>query len=171
MTVYPADYISRNMTDYDLASGNGTTHLYYQGQPLFKFGWGMSYSAFTFELLRDSGDDQDAGGGSAQSEQFTTAGIAAGAETVAFSVRVTNTGAVASAVSVVAMLSSGHEDAVRNEQFVDFEKTAVLQPGESTVVRLEVTKVRHQHSTLMYIYESYCPLLSYIVRTSLGRGR
>ena len=40
VTIYPADYISRNMTDYDLASGYGTTHLYYTGKPLFTFGWG-----------------------------------------------------------------------------------------------------------------------------------
>lgn len=150
-TVYPADYISRNMTDYDLSSGNGTTHLYYIGQPLYKFGWGMSYSAFTFEMHTDDNQDATDGGGgesvqaqapSRRPAHFSTAGIAAGVETIAYSVRVTNAGAMASAVSVVAMLSSEHVDAVRNEQLVDFDKTPVLQPGESTIVRLGVSKER-----------------------------
>ena len=134
--MYPADYIKRNMTDYDLASGEGTTHLYYTGEPIFKFGWGMSYTAFTFQLRGD--DDSDAAG----SGVFTTTGIATGVETIAYSVRVINTGATASAVSVMAMLSSDHADAVTNEKLVAFEKTPVLQPGESTVVRLEVKKER-----------------------------
>jgi len=141
VTVYPADYISRNMTDYDLASGHGTTHLYYTGEPLFKFGWGMSYTAFAFQLLlSDGGADAAAGAGGAH--VFTAAGIAAGVEAIGYTVRVTNAGSTASAVAVVAMLSSDHADAVTHEKFADFEKTRVLQPGESTVVRLGVAKER-----------------------------
>jgi beta-glucosidase len=48
---YPSDYVERNMTDYDLASGNGTTHLYWKGSPLlYKFGFGASYTTFSFSL-------------------------------------------------------------------------------------------------------------------------
>jgi hypothetical protein len=138
VTIYPADYISRNMTDYDLASCRssdrnqscGTTHLYYTGKPLFTFGWGMSYTAFTFGIA------------AGPQSKLTTGDIVAGIEPLTYFVRVTNTGPTASAVSVVALLSSEHADAATNEKLVAFEKTPVLRPRESTTVRLEVTKER-----------------------------
>ena len=144
VTVYPAEYIQRNMTDYDLASGNGTTHLYYKGTPLWNFGFGLHYTTFAFglqytddELGPASDSDPDA-----VPADFSTAGVVDGSETIAYSVVVTNTGGSSSAVSVVALLSSEHPDSTTNEKLVDFAKTPILQPGESTVVSLEVTKVR-----------------------------
>ena len=41
VTIYPANYTTRNMTDYNLTSHEGTTHLHYTGRPLWPFGWGM----------------------------------------------------------------------------------------------------------------------------------
>jgi hypothetical protein len=90
----------------------------------------MSYTAFAFEIA------------AGPPAELATAEIAAGAEPIAYSVRVTNTGPTASAVSVVALLSSEHADAATNEKLVAFEKTPLLRPKESTVVRLEVAKER-----------------------------
>jgi beta-glucosidase len=144
VTIYPPQYIQRNMTDYDLASGNGTTHLYYTGTPLWSFGFGLHYTTFAFGLKPTVDDVGPASGpvSAVVSAEFTTAGVAAGAETIAYSITVTNTGTSSSAVSVVALLSSEHFDSVTNEKLVDFSKTPVLRPGASTVVRLEVPKVR-----------------------------
>ena len=41
VTIYPANYTTRNMTDYNLTNHEGTTHLHYTGRPLWPFGWGM----------------------------------------------------------------------------------------------------------------------------------
>jgi hypothetical protein len=53
-----------------------------------------------------------------------------------YTVRVVNTGPVSGAVSVLALLSSEHSDAVTNSKLVDFAKTAILPPGGSELVRL-----------------------------------
>ena len=119
---YPASYIQRNMTDYDLASGEGTTHLYYTGKPLFPFGWGASYTTFSFELLEVT-------------THFNTSHVATGVTSITHTVRVANTGDTSSAVSVQAFLSSsGHVDAVPNEELYDFGVTQVLSPGESQLI-------------------------------------
>merc|ERR1711924_134243 len=47
-TVYPRDFVSRNMTDLDLISGEGITYKHYQGAPVFLFG-GLSYTSFELE--------------------------------------------------------------------------------------------------------------------------
>jgi hypothetical protein len=132
VTMYPADYVSRNMTNYDLASGNGTTHLYYKGTPIFPFGFGKSFTTFSFELV-----DADP-----VIAEFSALDLAAGHTAIDFDVRVTNTGLYPSGVSVLAFLSSNHEDAVLNEKLVDFTKTQELQPGATTLIRLQVSKER-----------------------------
>lgn len=48
-TVYPGDFVSRNMTDLDLTSGEGLTYKHYRGAPVFPFGHGLSYTSFELE--------------------------------------------------------------------------------------------------------------------------
>jgi beta-glucosidase len=134
VTVYPADYIERNMTDYDLASGNGTTHLYYKGTPLFPFGFGKSYSTFSF-ALHDADTDQSV-------TYFSAEELVGKVSSIVYHVRVTNTGKRPSAVSVLVLISSDHEDAVTNEKLVDFGKTAELQPGAFEVLTLRIANER-----------------------------
>jgi hypothetical protein len=129
ITMYPSDFIERNMTDYDLANGNGTTHLYYKGTPLFPFGWGVSYSTFTFEILTTNMSET-----SSSSPPFTAASLVAGSQEIKHVVRVTNTGRVASAVSVQAFVGSDHADAVFNDELYDFDITTVLSPGDTQLL-------------------------------------
>ena len=131
VTVYPADFIARNMTDYDLASGNGTTHLYYRGKPIYPFSWSKSYSHFEFAL---------AGGTEEAEQELSALSLASEAALLRYSVRVTNVGGAAAAVAVQAFLSSSHADAVTNEELVDFAKSGVLQPGASETIRLTVPR-------------------------------
>ena len=133
VTVYPADFIARNMTDYDLASGNGTTHLYYRGKPVYPFSWGKSYSQFGFAL---------ADGTEEAERELSALSLASEAALLRYSVRVTNVGGAAAAVAVQAFLSSAHADAVTNEELVDFAKSGVLQPGASETIRLTVPRER-----------------------------
>jgi len=48
ITIYKADYINQvEMHNFEMSKPPGRTYKYYTGTPLFPFGYGMSYSAFT----------------------------------------------------------------------------------------------------------------------------
>ena len=49
LTMYPHKYISEQaMTNYDMSAAPGRTYKYYQGEPLFPFGFGLSLTSFSF---------------------------------------------------------------------------------------------------------------------------
>ena len=49
VTMYPHNYISQQqMTNYDMSKAPGRSYKYYQGQPLFPFGYGLSLTTFDF---------------------------------------------------------------------------------------------------------------------------
>ena len=50
MTVFADDdsILKRSFYDMEINSGDGLTHLYYTKTPLFPFGWGKSYTTFTY---------------------------------------------------------------------------------------------------------------------------
>jgi len=50
-TVYPADYVNQlPMTNMDMTAYPGRTYKYYQGQPIWKFGDGLSYTTFSYSV-------------------------------------------------------------------------------------------------------------------------
>jgi len=58
VTMYPHSYIDeQEMTNYDMSKSPGRTYKYYQGEPLFEFGHGLSYT--TFDLSCDDSKDED----------------------------------------------------------------------------------------------------------------
>lgn len=80
------------------ASVPGITYLYYEGPTLWPFGWGLSYTAFSFAWF----DEEDA------TKTIDAAAWAAGiAASPAYAVNVTNTGNVTSDVSAMAFFSTG----------------------------------------------------------------
>lgn len=122
-TVYPADFVTqRAMTDMQIAPHDGRpgiTHLFYDGPVLWPFGWGLSFTTFSF-VWADSG--------------------AARASTAAFqppqySCNVTNTGSVTSDVSVLGFYSTGLPGEPLQELF-DFARVAALAPGATATVVL-----------------------------------
>ena len=57
VTMYPHSYITeQDMTNYDMSKSPGRTYKYYQGKPLFKFGFGLSYTDFDMNCKKEKGD-------------------------------------------------------------------------------------------------------------------
>ena len=53
VTMYPHQYISEQpMTNYDMSKAPGRTYKYYQGQPLFSFGYGLSLTTFKLQCAQ-----------------------------------------------------------------------------------------------------------------------
>jgi beta-glucosidase len=67
-------------TDYDIRKGR--TYMYFQGTPLYPFGFGLSYTTFTYSALRLSGTTLAQGGSVTVSVDVTNSGTRAGDEVV-----------------------------------------------------------------------------------------
>eukprot|EP00035_Acanthoeca_spectabilis_P034132 m.27248 g.27248 ORF g.27248 m.27248 type:complete len:906 (-) comp6403_c0_seq2:2079-4796(-) len=51
-TIYPAAFVERSVMNFDLLADGGLTYRHYTGKygkPLFEFGFGLSYTRFTYE--------------------------------------------------------------------------------------------------------------------------
>ena len=115
------------MTDMALAphgSSPGLTHLYYSGPVQWPFGFGESYTTFSFDWSLE-------GGGKAV---VAAESLAAG-DAPLYRVNVTNTGHVVSDVSVLGFFSTGLPGEPLQELF-DFSRVAALAAGASAEVTL-----------------------------------
>jgi beta-glucosidase len=68
------------MTDYDIRHGH--TYMYFKGEPLYPFGYGLSYTTFKYSNLRVSSPRLPASGRVTVSVDVTNAGKRAGDEVV-----------------------------------------------------------------------------------------
>jgi len=104
------------MMDYDIRKGR--TYMYFKGQPLYPFGFGLSYTTFEYSNLRVSAGSLNAAG------------------EVSVSVDVRNTGSMAGD-EVVQLYVKRTESAVERplKQLRGFERIA-LRPGETRSVKL-----------------------------------
>lgn len=141
VTFYSRDILTErpDPLDVSLRGGSGITYLHYTGTPLWEFGFGLSYSSFKFEWSGDKTMEQ-------RTQQVTAADVATGAVALEYTVKVTNTGSVASAVSVLAFLNTTLAEGQRAvvptppiRQLFNFSKVH-LQPGSSTTVTLGMEK-------------------------------
>jgi beta-glucosidase len=80
-TWYASDADLPSLTDYDI-SKSGLTYEYYQGKPLYPFGYGLSYTGFSYHNLRLSSPVADAQGTVRVSVDVTNTGSRAGTDTV-----------------------------------------------------------------------------------------
>lgn len=72
--------------DYDIRKGR--TYMYFEGNPLYPFGYGLSYTTYKYSLLRISSDSLSAGKSVHISADITNTGKRAGAEVVQLYLRV-----------------------------------------------------------------------------------
>jgi beta-glucosidase len=68
------------MMDYDIRQGR--TYMYFKGQPLYPFGFGLSYTTFEYSNLRTSADAVTAAGELTVSVDVKNTGSRAGDEVV-----------------------------------------------------------------------------------------
>ncbi|HEV3361510.1 MAG TPA: glycoside hydrolase family 3 C-terminal domain-containing protein [Pseudonocardiaceae bacterium] len=127
-TWYADDSQLPAMSNYNLApaqtNGLGRTYQYFTGTPTYPFGYGLSYSNFAYSGIRADRSTVDANG------------------TVRVGLTVTNTGK--SAGSTVAQLYAATPFTVTGvtlpkERLVGFQKTGVLQPGQSQHLTIGVS--------------------------------
>jgi beta-glucosidase len=106
------------MMDYDIR--HGRTYQYFKGEPLYPFGYGLSYTNFAYSKLRTSTASLRGGGSVRVSVEVRNTGSRAGEEVVQLYVKHLN-----SSVSRP------------NQELQGFKRVA-LRPGETKTVTLEV---------------------------------
>ena len=106
------------MMDYDIRKGR--TYMYFKGQPLYPFGFGLSYTIFEYSNLRLSADSVTAAGEVVASMDIKNTGTRAGDEVVQLYVK---------------HLNSAVERPINELRGF---KRITLQPNETRTVRLTV---------------------------------
>ena len=134
-TWYPAEYVTQvPLTDQAMrpsATNPGRTYKFYAGETVWPFGFGLSYSAFSYRTV-------DAQPASYPIAELIERARADGRETdVAWTVNVTNTGAVVSDVAVLAFVNSstsrqGVQPPIK--ELFDFAHVHQLEPGASVLL-------------------------------------
>lgn len=114
-------------TDTVLSTPPGRTHMYYSGVPLYPFGYGLSYTTFSYSGMT-----------------VTPSILAPATLTVNVSTVVTNTGAVASDEVVQLygslQLPSTGLSSIPKQQLLAFTRLHALAPGESRAVAFILTR-------------------------------
>ncbi|WP_194924538.1 glycoside hydrolase family 3 C-terminal domain-containing protein [Catenulispora pinisilvae] len=125
-TWYAGDNQLAPMDNYGLTpsqtGGLGRTYQYFTGTPTYPFGYGLSYSDFTYSHVQVGPEKASADG------------------TVHVGFDVTNTGSVAgtTVAQLYAALPGAGAGDTNREQLAGFQKTKNLQPGQSQHISLSV---------------------------------
>jgi len=108
--------------DYNIR--DGYTYMYFKGEPLYPFGYGLSYTTFKFSNLRTS------------SQRLVKDG------TVTVSVDVTNSGSRAGDQVVQLYAEHLHSAVTRPREELEGFKRVSLDPGQTKTVSIELPASR-----------------------------
>ena len=144
-TSYPASYVSLSMEDMQLRpnaqTGNpGRTYLWYTGQPVFPFGYGLSYTSFAYSFLSTAQPVERTEAWAGRAGSWASAqGLhdRSAAPFLPYSANVSNTGSVASDVSVLLFASSSAPDSPI-QRLIGYVHVHELRPGETRTVYFDV---------------------------------
>lgn len=130
-TVYPADYVDElPLNLMDMRAGPGRTYRFYTGQPIFEFGFGLSYTSFNITFAAPPQPALLAWDAAMREAVVDPSGV----DVVA---TVVNTGKIAGDVSVLGFLEVQSANCPRVQLF-DFARVSQLQPGATATVTLNV---------------------------------
>jgi beta-glucosidase len=115
-----------NFHDYDIK--HGRTYMYFHGDPLYPFGYGLSYTTFGYENLRVKGDRLESG------------------KTITLSADIFNTGHVAGVETVQFYVQANGKQQRPIKQLAGFQRVS-LQAGEKQSVSFSLP---HDHIALRY---------------------
>lgn len=132
ITIYSEETAnSFDMLDFEMAKAPGRTYRYFTGEPLFPFGYGLSYTKFKLEHQN-------------QHEPHSTLMMTLDSAPKNVSIKATNVGDVAGDEVIMAFFRAETGTIPKNDpasalkkQLFDFERVT-LNPGESTVVTFRI---------------------------------
>jgi beta-glucosidase len=115
-----------NFHDYDIK--HGRTYLYFQGDPLYPFGHGLSYTTFDYQRMHIEGDRLQSG------------------KAIAVSAEISNTGPVAGVEVAQLYVRAAGKQQRPIKQLAGFQRVS-LQPNEKQTVSFPLP---HDHIALRY---------------------
>eukprot|EP01084_Bolivina_argentea_P317684 550838_1 len=123
-TIYNSTITDRPITDMSLRGNGGITYRYYNGKPVYPFGYGLSYTKFIYKYFNDTTNIKNI------NEIFNK-------NTAPFyTIQVTNIGNMDSDDVVLGFITSNNPDSP-NIKLFDFQK-AFVRRGQSVNVTLSV---------------------------------
>jgi len=143
----------RDIANMDLRSDGGITYQYTTADDIiYPFGFGLSYSSFAFETITKAATTstthmqaQHAAGAkaTAAAAHYDTTTVGFTPDLPSYLINVTNTGALASSVSVLGFVTAtaavrGAEMDAPLKELFDFERLVDVAPGESRMVQLSI---------------------------------
>ncbi|GMF37036.1 unnamed protein product [Phytophthora fragariaefolia] len=135
VTMYRSDYVNTvDMKSMSMTAYPGRSYRYFKGQPVFPFGWGLSYTSFSLLANASSSDVVSATTNATISVELQNVGSVSGDEVLFAYFRPITTNASGPATLL-------------NKQLFDYRRVA-LKPSQSIHVTLEV-----QRSTLALVDE------------------
>lgn len=123
-TVYPPEFVNtRAITDYNMSSGAGVTHMYYTGVPQFVYGAGLSTTTWALQWW----------GGSVSTLQ---GGVNPTSDP--YAINITNTGGRTSDISILAFITPPPAPGEPLQKLFDFNRAAAVAPRETVTLFFSV---------------------------------